>query len=450
MLKGKSTIELFDGVTGKKKEEYKDENILTGAINNLLDFNNEMLAGGVAVNSMLERLTPIYPHYIRGVLLWDDIINENAGHILPPPGSNCVGHAGGIYGGANPLRGTLNMNETVLTQNGVRMVWDFATDKANSSIKSISLTSIAGGDRGWMTPWEDGTFFRQRINSGNINQTIVNFAPSITATAMPGIPITYAGELRRGIHTYVADRNDSALTIIEQTYADPSKISIFDSAGLLTQNPPHCKETLFSVASDARFVNLPSNFIIDGNNNLVHVALTGSGNRTARIRTVNLITKTIVSDRVVTLDREVVATSAAFFKNKLYATVVGQGISEFSEEGRFRELVMNFIPSLRYICFGGDYLAGPFNSMSGGGMLLTDGIKTLITQAGSDLMSAMNLANSTSLKPPLYTMVNEGGSTHPKFVGYVTPYMATINNLSMTVGKDNQNTMKVTYELAQN
>jgi len=453
MIKGKSTIELFDGITGKKKEEYKDENIVTNAIRNLFDWNGEMLAMGISVDGMLERLTPLYPHYLRGILLWDNIIAENPDNILPPPGINCVGHAGGFYGGANPLRGTWNENETEIKENGVKMVWDFHTDKANSTIKSISLTSIAGGNRGWMTPWEAGTFFRQRINNGSSSQSTINFAPTTTWTQTlgTGSASLYAGELRRGIHTYVADRNDNSLTIIEHSHANPSALSILDSAGVVTAASPHCREEVFSVASDARFSNLSSNYIIDGDKNLVHVSLSGTGNRTARIRTVNLITKTLTGDRTITLSNDVGASSVAYFKNRLYAGTsgTGGGICEFNSSGSFVRRILNFTSNSRYHCFGGEYIASPVN-VSNGGLFISDGINTVVTQVGSDNAHPAVLFNAASLKPPLLTMVYEATSTHhTRYIGFITPYMATINNLAAPVIKDELNTMKITYELTQ-
>ncbi|MCL2637981.1 MAG: hypothetical protein FWD48_06365 [Oscillospiraceae bacterium] len=451
MLKGKSTIELFDSVTGKKKEEYKDENIVTNAINNLLDWNGEMLASGVAVNDMLARLTPLYPNYLRGVLLWDDIIQENQNNILPPPGINCLGHAGGHYGAENPLRGTWNQNETVVKENSVKMVWDFATDKANGVIKSISLTSSAGGDRGWMTPGEAGTFFRQRINNGSSSQSLVHFAPSVV-NSVTNTSTTYVGELRKGIHTHILDRNDNSLTIVEQSYANPEALSIFDSAGLLTSSQPHCKEELFTVASDERFSNLATNFIIDKDYNLVHVSLSGTGNRNVRIRTVNLITKQVIDDRRVTLDRNVQASPAAYFKNRIYATVASAGIHAFNEGGVSSGLVAgNNVTSstMRYWCFAGDYLASPTVSATNN-LFIIDGINAVFTQAGNDVVNQMNLCNSSSMKLPLITLLHESSAnSYPKSIFYVTPYMATINNLQMPVTKTELNSMKITYELIQ-
>jgi hypothetical protein len=299
-----------------------------------------------------------------------------------------------------------------------------------------------------MTPWEADTFFRMRLNNNNssINSSMVMFAPqSLSSNTTVGQTYIYAGELRRGIHTYVADRNDNNLTIVEQTFKNPAAIGIFDSVGLLTGNAPYAKEEMFTVESDARFVHFGINHIIDGNN-LVHVAVTGG--RTARIRTVNLITKTMVSDRRITLDTNVIESTLAFFKDKLYAFVQSIGICEFDTTGRNLGRVMSLNSGGRFFCLRGEYLLSPLN---GSELFITDGVNNVITQAGLDNNSNMaNLANAVSLKPPLTVLNHEGtGSSSTKYIGFITPYMATINNLTGQVVKNNLNTMKVTYELTQ-
>ncbi|MCL2698583.1 MAG: hypothetical protein FWE74_10960 [Oscillospiraceae bacterium] len=446
MLKGKSTIELFDGVTGKKKDEHINENLVTNAIANMFDLRNELPARGVDLTSILSRITPLYPTYLRGILLWDNTLPNNPDIIIPPPGIKCIGHAGSTYAGTNPLRGTFNENESEVNGNSIRMVWDFATDKVDATIRSVSLTSILGGDRGWMTPWESGTLFRSRVNGGSQSTSTIQYATTSVNTL--GATYVYMGELRRGVQYYVADRNDSSITILEQTYVSPESIGIFNTVGTLSNNQPHCTETLYSVASSARFTNLGSCSIIDGNGNLVHVALTGTGGRNARIRTVNLITRSIISDRTITLSEDVRTDAAAFFKGKLYASSTARNsICEFGDNGLFiRSFNTGFTTNNRYTCYG-EYL---FSSASSGNSLMTDGTNYIVTQAGHDNgTNAAALMNTAGLKPPLCVVLTESSPGNTKQISYLTPFMATINNLSAPVVKNSLNTMKVTYELVQ-
>jgi hypothetical protein len=462
MLKGNSTIELFDSITGKKKDERKDDNMVTNAIKNMFCYNNQMLVSGVSLDDVMARVTPLYPQYLRGILLWDNIINEDKDNILPPPGINCVGHAGSTYPGANQFRGTLNENETMLTENGVKMVWDFGTDKANGTIRSVSLTSIAGGDKGWMNPGGDtGTFFRERISNGNRGQSLVEFVPRTlpaSFTAASSNERRYLGEYRRGVHTYMINRN-STVSIIEMSYADPAEIGIFDGAGLFSIAQPYCREAIFEIPSSSGFTNLYANSIIIGSK-LVHVTLSGTGNRTARIRAIDIAAKTITEDRTITLgiSQNIRSQTAAYFQDRLYAISLNgttpDGICEFDRHGAFIRRIMNAniaTTHTSFHCTEEKYLSGPADSSATtANHFIYDGHKTVIMRLGNeDGADGVGLLPSASLKLPLALLYRETGGIMVRSINYITPYMATINNLSAPVTKNEQNTMKITYELTQ-
>jgi hypothetical protein len=463
MFKGKSTIELFDGITGKKKEERKDDNMVTNAIQNLFSYSNEMLVFGVPLNDVLARVTPLYPQYLRGILLWDNIISEDVNNVLPPPGIGCVGHAGSTYSGANIFRGTLNENETVVSANGVKMVWDFGTDKANGTIRSVSLTSASGGDKGWMTPGDDpGTFFRERINNGSRSQTLVEYTPRTMPSSFTAASFNerrYIGEIRRGIHTYMINRNGT-VSIIEMSYINPTEIGIYDGAGLFSIAQPYCRETIFEIPGSSGFTHLYANSIIIGNK-LVHVTLSGTGNRTARIRTIDFITKSITEDRTVSLSpsHSFRAQAAAYFQDRLYAVnligTTADGVCEFDRNGGFIRRIMNANPAnshTSFHCIDGKYLSGPpdSNTPSAANHFFYDGYKTVVMKYGNeDSADGASLLHAASLKLPLAILYRETGGVAVKSINYITPYMATINNLSAPVTKNEQNTMKITYELTQ-
>ncbi|MDR2532960.1 MAG: hypothetical protein LBC82_08995 [Oscillospiraceae bacterium] len=438
MLKGKSTIELFDGITGKKVEEHINENLATNAIQSLLNIGSEQLMAGMRMDILLDSLSPLYPHYLRGILLWDSAIPENPNIIYAPPGVRCVGHAGGVYSGGKVTRGTLNTNETRVSPNGAKIVWDFGTDKANGTVRSVSLSSIQGGDAGWMTPFESGAVVitRPNINAASAHPSTVTIVPtSLTATGT----FHLAGELRRGIYTFVAVSGNN-LTIIEKRYTNPAQIGIFNKMGNITAT--NASETTFTVESNAPFDNFTANFIIEGDN-LVHVSLSGTGNRNARIRTINLITKTITSDRVITLSENVSTSPAAFFKERLVVRRgTGGETAMYDENGQFVRVLSTHATSgvmRRHSCIGG-YLIGGLTANT---FFITDGINSQAYSSSAAVDSnEISVINSASVKLPLFV---NGGNT----VGFLPPYMATINNLSTPVEKNNLNTMKITYDLTQ-
>jgi hypothetical protein len=433
MFKGKSTIELFDGITGKKKSEYTDENYVTNALQNMFGAGSEMLAAGMPVHSLLNSLTPIYPAYLRGILLWDSLLPDNRDMIYAPPGVRCVGHASSAYSGAKPTRGTLNVAETQEIPNGVRMVWDFGTDKANGTIRAVSLTSVWGGDAGWMTPHEAGTFFRNRPGSNPADTSPI--ANTVIPSSLTAPGFTFIGEFRRGVYTYVAADGNN-LTVLEKVFTNPSAIGLFNKVGNISA--VNGAESQNTVTSTAPFSNLVSNHIIDENMNFSHVLITNS--TTARIRIINPVTRAMVSDRTITLSDALGSSGVAFFKNRLYAHSSARGgICEFNENGQFIRVMVTAHSAVRFFCIG-DYLISNFIN---NGFMLTDGINAEIVGGTVDHNMPMTIRLS-SLKAPLFT-----DSTERPHAFMITPYMATVNNLDSPVTKNSQNTMKITYEITQ-
>jgi hypothetical protein len=430
MIKGKSIIELFDGTTGKKVDEHEDKNLVTNIFRNMFDLREYMPIGGINLNSLIDLQTPLFPAYLRGVLLWSDVIPENPDLFFAPAGVRSVGHAGTPYSGVHPTRGTYNENESSVFANGARMVWDFGTDKANGVIKSVSLTSVLGGNHGWMTPPENGMQFTSRVaNVAGGTPSSVGAAP---AAQIAGF-IHFAGELRRGIYTYVATETNNRLSVLEHSYLNPQQIGIFDKAGTMTG--AGLRSAQFEIASDAPFDNVNS-FVIDENKNYVHAVVTGGTN--VRIRTVNLINKTIVSARVVTLSETVTNGHAAFYKNHIYANSSSRGgVCKFNENGQFVERV-HTSTTTPFLGFAGNLIFG--------NQMITDGINA--ERVGSfDITNSLGF--SESFKAPFFMTPTSTNTNPSRKLSFVTPYMATINNLSSQVNKTPQHTMKVTYELTQ-
>ena len=158
MLKGKTTIKLFDAVSGKETGSVEKTNMVTSAVSRLL--NGDPLGGlngGCPAVEAGNMVTPVATNAMGGIMLWQDNISEDVNNIMPPSaGTNTLlGHAGGTYSGDNPLRGNYNVAESGEIEGGYRHVWDFNTDRANGNIKCVTLTSAGGGNTGFI-PSEDG------------------------------------------------------------------------------------------------------------------------------------------------------------------------------------------------------------------------------------------------------------------------------------------------------
>lgn len=162
MLKGRSTIQLFDAATGKKLLEQRDTNMVTNALDIIANLKEKtglfrwwQKTGTSNFNfdkvkvSPFTSMLPLYSKALGGLLLWDSAIPEDPSKVVPPKGVYEVGHAGEPYSGTDIYKGSYNVNESGEISGGWRHVWDFDTDKANGTIKCLSLTSRHGGSIGY-------------------------------------------------------------------------------------------------------------------------------------------------------------------------------------------------------------------------------------------------------------------------------------------------------------
>ena len=148
-MKGEATIQLFDARTGKEKQRITEENLITNFYKKLIeDYLSfwQIDAFSTNLQYFLDYWTP--KQTSSGIILLDTAQPEDPDNIMLS-GGKCVGHAGAAYSGASIYRGSLNANETGAITNGWQWVWDFATDKANGTIKCACLTTERGGNRGY-------------------------------------------------------------------------------------------------------------------------------------------------------------------------------------------------------------------------------------------------------------------------------------------------------------
>ena len=139
-MRGITKIELTDVHTGEK-EVYEDENIITNAAQLYTSLFSTLYAKG-------EGLSPLYNSVFGGVKLFGEVIEENAdNYLLPNIGTHpIVGYASNdTTPGTDAMRGSRNLIETTPIENGMRIVWDFATSEANGEIKCVSLVNQNAG-----------------------------------------------------------------------------------------------------------------------------------------------------------------------------------------------------------------------------------------------------------------------------------------------------------------
>ena len=181
MIKGKATIQIIDEKSGEMVREIHEENMITNAVDTILNPPDYIETGMDAENDrsynpLRDYLGNLADTAFRGVIVCRDKIPENGNNMMLPWTNEEVGHAGISNTNTDTTIGTYNSNESGRIENGkgYRHVWDFASDKANGEIGCICLTTKDGGTCGMHdTYWElsMGGIDLNSNSTGSFNKT---------------------------------------------------------------------------------------------------------------------------------------------------------------------------------------------------------------------------------------------------------------------------------------
>ena len=164
-LKGTMVMELTD-VNTSEVETITEENMVTNAVNNILGINPmgifyceaEYSTGIVWTGKLL----PICPNMIGGILLFPKALEENADNIYVQSDNLPVAYASNnVNSTANLARGSLNLTESKKLDNGYKFVWEFTPSQGNGTIAAVALTSALGGQNGFGSLVGDASTFLQ-------------------------------------------------------------------------------------------------------------------------------------------------------------------------------------------------------------------------------------------------------------------------------------------------
>lgn len=153
-LKGHVKIELTDAASGAVETVEKD-NMITNAVNHLLGLNpmGVFYAAGGEYDTHLQwngELLPICPNMIGGLLLFANPIEENVDNIFQYSANMPVAYASkDVNSTSNLARGSLNLSESKVLENGYKFVWEFSPSQGNGTIAAVALTSARGGQNGF-------------------------------------------------------------------------------------------------------------------------------------------------------------------------------------------------------------------------------------------------------------------------------------------------------------
>lgn len=164
-LTGTMTIELTD-VNTNEVTCVTEENMVTNALNHIFGLNPMGIfykAGtsndGIDWNG---KLLPICPNSIGGILLFSKALTESEDNIYVQSDNLPVAYASNnVNSTANVARGSLNLTESKKLDNGYKFVWEFTPSQGNGTIAAAALTSADGGANGYGSLVGDATTFLQ-------------------------------------------------------------------------------------------------------------------------------------------------------------------------------------------------------------------------------------------------------------------------------------------------
>ena len=178
--KGEIVIELEDVNTGAV-ETVSETNMVTNAVNDLLGCNPMGLfykCSGTYDDQMEwnTAMLPICPNMIGGIMLFPNAITEQADNIYLSSANLPIGYASNdVNATGNVKRGSLNLTESMALEDGYKFVWEFTPSQGNGTIAAIGLTSKYGGANAYGSDTAvDTALLRVRKNSLDLDVSWLN------------------------------------------------------------------------------------------------------------------------------------------------------------------------------------------------------------------------------------------------------------------------------------
>lgn len=481
-LKGKAEIELTNVKTGEK-EYYVEENMFTNALAEFYKPIGDFKWHSYGVYDT-ERdydgqwaVAP-FTYFLAGIQLWDSTIEENSDIIFKPGGVQSVGC--GVRSWVNATtsskRGSFNASESSYSTSNrtAKFVYDFQTNQANGTIKSISLTGKKGGWNGYGGNESRVDYEEEGTNSSSY----VTYSSSVTPYKL------YSSNSNRVI------------------FIDPEQDCFYEVYSLYTTSVTirKCKANFYSISMmqdlyknhqvlETISITLPTT--LSGTNTYLvqwdrkrekcYIVVSPSGSYVSSSGTFHVVeidTNTWAEPTVYTNTNQIGSSMYVDFQRMtVYDGYIYYGVSGSSylykidiTDGTRTSIssptgyqasahpypvefggMIYYIVGKRYTSGSNTYYAsnlalydpvGNTKHATGLGMMYTDGRTVPIK--GFPFHAVAYLSSS-------YT--NSSGGTsyyyYTRLICYHHNYIATINNLSREIEKTNEKTMKITYTVTE-
>ena len=448
-MKGKTIIELID-VKTKKKEVLKEDNLVTDVLEKILTLN----PNGLLTNINKDTFYPIVEKIVGGILLFKDKITEDKNTSFVSTSNECIGYAGQVEGvQENPLQGSFNKQESKATSNGYKFVWDFGTSKANGKISSVCLTNAKAGGGYFGTKSNSET---NRIKLGEdkylikdtdtemkkkyVNVVEANFEENYIVSIVPESDHLRIIKSREPLLNF---RLDDSLSFLSEKNITETKIKYKKSYGTYG----------VCIYVDAENYYLLKTSTSGGNTNVTKLKINKANNSTEETE-FTLENVKIEDIGSYSLDYDYYRTIKSVLRGGyVYAVstdekyivkfAINNPVDVTKIEPKFT-LKTGSVSSHTTGC--GMYILG--DMIIGTNFTIDKNDKvTEIAQSDLSTIECIPLSYGPFLLGYFANGESSGDKYLRKVLYLITPYSATINNLSKTVEKTADKTMKITYYL---
>ena len=448
-MKGKTIIELTD-VKTKKKEVLKDDNLVTNVLEKILTLN----PNGLLTNINKDTFYPIVEKIVGGILLFKDKITEDKNTSFVSTSNECIGYAGQVEGvQENSLQGSFNKQESKATSNGYKFVWDFGTSKANGKISSVCLTNAKAGG-GYFGTKSNGETNRIKLGEDKylikntdtemkkkyVNVVEANFEENYIVSIVPESDYLRIIKSREPLLNF---RLDDSLSFLNEKNITETKIKYKKSYGTYG----------VCVYVDAENYYLLKTSTSGGNTNVTKLKINKANNS---IEETEFTLENVKIENIgsYSLDYDYYRTIKSVLRGGyVYAVstdekyvvkfAINNPIDVTKIEPKFT-LKTGSVSSHTTGC--GMYILG--DMIIGTNFTIDKNDKvTEIAQSDLSTIECIPLSYGPFLLGYFANGESSGDKYLRKVLYLITPYSATINNLSKTVEKTADKTMKITYYL---
>lgn len=464
-IKGHTKIQLFNAKTGELEQQVEEDNMVTNAVSKLLNLPTEFYLGLNSLTNITNSVLPISTTSMGGVLLFSNKRTENA-NLFETNGNDAVGHAGTVYSGTDTHTGTLNTNESKALTNGYRLVWDFATDRANGDISCVCLTSRTGGSIGLNDSYD--------TTSGNYKETPVSWRNYYNGFRSifnldSGTANKIAAFVEKGVYATVTYNN--GIQISYYRCINPQKINLNWNDTTRTTYTPF-KTYQIQVAS----LSATDDWYVDSNGTLRITQVrydrdSASNSDTLYVKAVkiDIMTGKVLLDELIQLDIDSFSSDYNIKNQNTYQVnyLDSFALMENFILARFKKSDNQwYIASVGY---NGKFIKEYTNYKSGSSDWSYPALYDLFQQAhfyasnlwidenGDIVKLGKHTEDSDYINRHIYVyqdispyyLCQYVRNSNQLYLGRNHNYLATINNLATTVTKTSAQTMKITYDLIE-